>query len=64
MLLLRVMAFFGQRSSWTVLRHLLCRLEDFFSLLLAGRGMNAVASGVTIAVQLLASASMGLIVPV
>lgn len=31
-------------------------LEDFFSLLLAGRGMNAVASGVTIAVQLLASA--------
>mgnify|MGYP000643163330 FL=1 len=38
-------------------------LEDFFSLLLAGRGMNAVASGVTIAVQLLASASMGLIVP-
>ena len=38
-------------------------LEDFFSLLLAGRGMNAVASGVTIAVQLLASASMGLVVP-
>lgn len=38
-------------------------LEDFFSLLLASRGMNAVASGVTIAVQLLASASMGLIVP-
>lgn len=38
-------------------------LEDFFSLLLAGRGMNAVASGVIIAVQLLASASMGLIVP-
>ena len=38
-------------------------LEDFFSLLLAGRGMNSVASGVTIAVQLLASASMGLIVP-
>lgn len=38
-------------------------LEDYFSLLLAGRGMNAVASGVTIAVQLLASASMGLIVP-
>ena len=38
-------------------------LEDFFSLLLAGRGMNAVASGVTIAVQLLASASMGIIVP-
>lgn len=38
-------------------------LEDFFSLLLAGRGMNAVASGVTIAVQLLASASMGFIVP-
>ena len=37
-------------------------LEDFFSLF-AGRGMNAVASGVTIAVQLLASASMGLIVP-
>lgn len=37
-------------------------LEDFFSLLLAGRGMNAVASGVIIAVQLLASASMGLIV--
>ena len=36
-------------------------LEDFFSLLLAGRGMNAVASGVTIAVQL--PASMGLIVP-
>ncbi|AZH69866.1 MFS transporter [Collinsella aerofaciens] len=36
-------------------------LEDFFSLLLAGRGMNAVASGVTI--ELLASASMGLIVP-
>ena len=30
-------------------------LEDFFSLLLAGRGMNAVASGATIAVQLLAS---------
>lgn len=38
-------------------------LEDFFSLLLVGRGMNAVASGVIIAVQLLASASMGLIVP-
>ena len=38
-------------------------LEDFFSLLLAGRGMNAVASGVTIAVQLLVSASMGFIVP-
>ena len=38
-------------------------LEDFFSLLLAGRGMNAVASGVTIAIQLLASASIGLIVP-
>ena len=38
-------------------------LEDFFSLLLAGRGMNAVASGAIIAVQLLASASMGLIVP-
>jgi len=34
-------------------------LED----LLAGRGMNAVASGVTIAVQLLASASIGFIVP-
>lgn len=34
-------------------------LEDFFSLLLAGRGMNAVASGVTIAIQLLASASIG-----
>ena len=31
-------------------------LEDFFSLLLAGRGMNAVASGMTIAVQLLACA--------
>lgn len=38
-------------------------LEDFFSLLLAGRGMNAVASGVTVAVQLLASASIGFIVP-
>ena len=38
-------------------------LEDFFSLLLAGRGMNAVASGVTIAVQLFASASIGFIVP-
>lgn len=38
-------------------------LEDFFSLLLADRGMNAVASGVTIAVQLLASASIGFIVP-
>lgn len=38
-------------------------LEDFFSLLLAGRGMHAVASGVTIAVQLLASASIGFIVP-
>ncbi len=38
-------------------------LEDFFSLLLAGRGMDAVASGVTIAVQLLVSASIGLIVP-
>lgn len=38
-------------------------LEDFFSLLLAGRGMNAVASGVTIAIQLLASASIGFIVP-
>lgn len=38
-------------------------LEDFFSLLLAGRGMNAVASGATIAVQLLASASIGFIVP-
>ena len=39
-------------------------LEDFLSLLLAGRGMNAVASGVTIAVQLLASASMDLLCPV
>ncbi len=38
-------------------------LEDFFSLLLAGRGMNAVASGVTIAIQLLVSASIGFIVP-
>lgn len=38
-------------------------LEDFFSLLLAGRGMSAVASGVTIAIQLLASASIGFIVP-
>lgn len=38
-------------------------LEDFFSLLLAYRGMNAVASGVTIAVQLLVSASIGFIVP-
>lgn len=38
-------------------------LEDFFSLLLADRGMNAVASGVTIAIQLLASASIGFIVP-
>lgn len=38
-------------------------LEDFFSLLLAGRGMNAVASGVTIAVQLLVSASIGFIAP-
>lgn len=38
-------------------------LEDFFSLLLAGRGMNTVASGVTIAVQLLVSASIGFIVP-
>lgn len=38
-------------------------LEDFFSLLLAGRGINAVASGVTIAVQLLVSASIGFIVP-
>ena len=38
-------------------------LEDFFSLLLAARGMGAVASGVTIAVQLLASASIGFIVP-
>ena len=38
-------------------------LEDFFSLLLAGRGMNAVASGVTIAAQLLVSASIGFIVP-
>ena len=38
-------------------------LEDFFSLLLAGRGMSAVASGVTIAVQLLVSASIGFIVP-
>ena len=38
-------------------------LEDFFSLLLAGRGMNAVASGVTIAVQLFVSASIGFIVP-
>lgn len=38
-------------------------LEDFFSLLLAGRGMNAVASGVTIAVQLLVSATIGFIVP-
>lgn len=38
-------------------------LEDFFSLLLAGRGLNAVASGVTIAVQLLVSASIGFIVP-
>lgn len=38
-------------------------LEDFFSLLLADRGMNAVASGVTIVVQLLVSASIGFIVP-
>lgn len=38
-------------------------LEDFFSLLLADRGMNAVASGVTIAVQLLVSASIGFILP-
>lgn len=38
-------------------------LEDFFSLLLAGCGMSAVASGVTIAIQLLASASIGFIVP-
>ena len=38
-------------------------LEDFFSLLLAGRGMNAVASGVTIAVELFVSASIGFIVP-
>lgn len=38
-------------------------LEDFFSLLLADRGVNAVASGVTIAVQLLVSASIGFIVP-
>ncbi|WP_373573033.1 MFS transporter [Collinsella aerofaciens] len=38
-------------------------LEDFFSLLLAGRGMHAVASGMTIAVQLLVSASIGFIVP-
>lgn len=38
-------------------------LEDFFSLLLADRGMNAVASGVTIAAQLLVSASIGFIVP-
>ena len=38
-------------------------LEDFFSLLLADRGMNAFASGVTIAVQLLVSASVGFIVP-
>lgn len=38
-------------------------LEDFFSLLLAGRGMDAVASGMTIAIQLLVSASVGFIVP-
>ena len=38
-------------------------LEDFFSLLLAGRGMDAVASGMTIAIQLLVSASIGFIVP-
>lgn len=38
-------------------------LEDFFSLLLADRGMNAVASGVTIAAQLFVSASIGFIVP-
>lgn len=38
-------------------------LEDFFSLLLAYRGMNAVASGMTMAVQLLVSASIGFIVP-
>lgn len=38
-------------------------LEDFFSLLLADRGVNVVASGVTIAVQLLVSASIGFIVP-
>lgn len=38
-------------------------LEDFFSLLLAARGMGAVASGMTIAVQLLVSASIGFIVP-
>lgn len=38
-------------------------LEDFFSLLLAGRGMDAVASGMTIAIQLFVSASIGFIVP-
>lgn len=38
-------------------------LEDFFSPLLAARGMGAVASGMTIAVQLLVSASIGFIVP-
>ncbi len=38
-------------------------LEDFFSLLLAGRGMDAVSSGMTIAIQLLVSASIGFIVP-
>lgn len=38
-------------------------LEDFSSPLLAARGMGAVASGMTIAVQLLVSASIGFIVP-
>ncbi len=38
-------------------------LEDLFSLLLADRGMNAVASGMTIAIQLLVSASIGFVVP-
>lgn len=38
-------------------------LEDFFTLMLNERGMDSVAAGATIAVQLLCSAGLGLAVP-
>lgn len=38
-------------------------LEDFFTLMLNERGMNSVAAGATVAVQLLCSAGLGLAIP-
>ncbi len=38
-------------------------LEDYFTMVLNERGMDSVAAGSTIAVQLLASAAVGLVVP-